>query len=114
MARKLERKRTENKPPRIDSFPDFLTHHARVKSGSGYTPYHFTGREALRPIVERLDQILASGETDVSLALRRRAVRQDGADAESARLSRGGAFRNVGYYLPDDDLVSGLVDGKST
>ncbi len=21
-------------------------------------------------------------------------------------------FRNVGYYLPDDDLVSGLVDGK--
>jgi len=113
VARKLERKRTEKEPPRIDSFADFLAHHARVKSGSGYIPYHFAGREALRPIVERLDQILASGETDVSLAICGGA--QFGKTVLMLNLLAylvAVRFRNVGYYLPDDDLVSGLVDGK--
>jgi hypothetical protein len=113
VARKLERKRAEKEPPRIDSFGDFLTHHARVKSGSGYIPYHFAGREALRPIVERLDQILASGETDVSLAICGGA--QFGKTVLMLNLLAylvAVRFRNVGYYLPDDDLVSGLVDGK--
>jgi hypothetical protein len=113
IARKLERKRSEKGPPRIDSFADFLAHHARVKSGSGYMPYHFAGREALRPIVERLDQILASGETDASLAICGGA--QFGKTALMLNLLAylvAVRFRNVGYYLPDDDLVSGLVDGK--
>jgi hypothetical protein len=113
VARKLERKRAEKHPPRIDSFADFLTHHARVKSGSGYIPYHFTGREALRPIVERLDQILASGEPDASLAICGGA--QFGKTVLMLNLLAylvAVRFRNVGYYLPDDDLVSGLVDGK--
>jgi hypothetical protein len=113
VARKLERKRTANQPPRIDSFADFLTHHARVKSGSGYIPYHFAGREALRPIVERLDLILASGETDASLAICGGA--QFGKTVLMLNLLAylvAVRFRNVGYYLPDDDLVSGLVDGK--
>jgi hypothetical protein len=113
VAKKLERKRTEKEPPRIDSFADFLTHHARVKSGSGYIPYHFAGREALRPIVERLDQILASGETDASLAICGGA--QFGKTVLMLNLLAylvAVRFRNVGYYLPDDDLVSGLVDGK--
>src|SRR5471030_1392007 len=69
VGKKLDRKRRESEAPRIDSFADFLAHHAQVKSGSGYVPYHFAGREALRPIVERIDHILASGEPDVSLAL---------------------------------------------
>jgi hypothetical protein len=113
VARKLDRKRAEKQPPRIDSFADFLTHHARVKSGSGYMPYHFAGREALRPIVDRLDQILASGETDASLAICGGA--QFGKTVLMLNLLAylvAVRFRNVGYYLPDDDLVSGLVDGK--
>ena len=113
VARKLERKRAEKQPPRIDSFADFLAQHARVKSGSGYVPYHFAGREALRPIVERLDQILASGETDASLAICGGA--QFGKTVLMLNLLAylvAVRFRNVGYYLPDDDLVSGLVDGK--
>jgi hypothetical protein len=113
VARKLERRRAEKGPPCIDSFADFLAHHARVKSGSGYIPYHFAGREALRPIVERLDQILASGETDASLAICGGA--QFGKTVLMLNLLAylvAVRFRNVGYYLPDDDLVSGLVDGK--
>ncbi len=113
VARKLERRRAQKEPPRIDSFADFLAHHARVKSGSGYIPYHFTGREALRPIVERLDQILASGATDASLAICGGA--QFGKTVLMLNLLAylvAVRFRNVGYYLPDDDLVSGLVDGK--
>ncbi|MEI9999396.1 MAG: hypothetical protein WDO13_09610 [Verrucomicrobiota bacterium] len=113
MARKLEQRRARKSPPRIDSFTDFLLHHARVKSGSGYEPYHFAGREALRPIVERLDQILAAGEPDASLALCGGA--QFGKTVLMLNLLAylvAVQFRNVGYYLPDDDLVSGLVDGK--
>ena len=99
--------------PRIDSFLDFLTHHARVKSGSGYVPYHFQGREALLPIVRQLDALLASGATDASLALCGGA--QFGKTVLMLNLLAylvAVRFRNVGYYLPDDDLVAGLVDGK--
>jgi Phage terminase large subunit (GpA) len=113
IAKKLDRRRRENQPPEIASFADFLLHHARVKSDSGYVPYHFTGREALRPIVERLDQILSSGETDASLAICGGA--QFGKTVLMLNLLAylvAVRFRNVGYYLPDDDLVSGLVDGK--
>ena len=77
------------------------------------SPYHFAGREALRPIVERLDAILASGETDASLAICGGA--QFGKTVLMLNLLAylvAVRFRNVGYYLPDDDLVSGLVDGK--
>lgn len=113
VARRLERARMETQPPRIESFADFLAQHAQVKSDSGYIPYHFSGREALRPIVERLDQILTSGEPDVSLALCGGA--QFGKTVLMLNLLAylvAVRFRNVGYYLPDDDLVSGLVDGK--
>jgi hypothetical protein len=113
LAKKLERRRALKQAPQIDSFADFLLHHARVKSGSGYVPYHFVRREALRPIVERLDQILASGDTDASLAICGGA--QFGKTVLMLNLLAylvAVKFRNVGYYLPDDDLVSGLVDGK--
>jgi len=113
VLRRLNRTRIQAQPPRIDSFADFLAHHARVKSGPGYIPYHFAGREALQPIVERLDQILASGDTDVSLAICGGA--QFGKTVLMLNLLAylvAVRFRNVGYYLPDDDLVSGLVDGK--
>ncbi len=105
--------RHQAQPPRIDSFADFLANHAKVKSGSGYIPYTFAGREALRPIVSRLDEILSSGATDVSLAICGGA--QFGKTVLMLNLLAylvAVRFRNVGYYLPDDDLVSGLVDGK--
>jgi hypothetical protein len=113
VARKLARKESENRAPEISSFAEFLTGHARVKSGAGYVPYHFAGREALLPIVERIDAILAAGEPDVSLAICGGA--QFGKTVLLLNLLTylvAVRFRNVGYYLPDDDLVSGLVDGK--
>jgi hypothetical protein len=113
VTRRLTRARRAAQPPHIESFADFLTNHARVKSGSRYLPYHFSGREALRPIVERLDAILASGETDASLAICGGA--QFGKTVLMLNLLAylvAVRFRNVGYYLPDDDLVAGLVDGK--
>ena len=113
VARQLARRAAAAEPPRINSFLDFLLHHARVKSGSGYVPYHFAGREALLPIVQQLDALLASGEPDASLALCGGA--QFGKTVLMLNLLAylvAVRFRNVGYYLPDDDLVSGIVDGK--
>jgi hypothetical protein len=113
VSRRLNRARQQSRPPEINFFADFLLHHARVKDGSGYIPYHFSGREALRPIVDRLDQIISSGATDASLAICGGA--QFGKTVLMLNLLAylvAVRFRNVGYYLPDDDLVSGLVDGK--
>jgi hypothetical protein len=113
VARLLKKKERENGPPEIGSFAEFLQRHAQVKSGSGYVPYHFAGREALREIVARLDLILASGEPDASLAICGGA--QFGKTVLLLNLLAylvAAQFRNVGYYLPDDDLVQGLVDGK--
>ncbi len=113
VGRLLKKKQAENCGPEVGSFSDFLAEHARVKSGSGYVPYHFQGREALRPIVERIDSILTKGEPDVSLAICGGA--QFGKTVLLLNLLAylvAVQFRNVGYYLPDDDLVAGLVDGK--
>ena len=113
VARTLEKRERDRRAPRIESFMNFLLNHARVKSGAGYVPYHFEGREALIPIVERLDKILSQGEPDVSLAICGGA--QFGKTVLLLNLLAylvAVQFRNVGYYLPDDDLVSGLVDGK--
>jgi hypothetical protein len=109
----MEQQEAENEPVRIASFAEFLEKHARVKSGAGYVPYHFEGREALRAIVERIDEILESGQTDASVAICGGA--QFGKTVLMLNLLAhlvAARFRNVGYYLPDDDLVSGLVDGK--
>ena len=113
VSKRLNRTRTNAQPPRLHSFAEFLERYARVKDGSGYVPYHFVGREALRPILDRLDQLIASGETDASLAICGGA--QFGKTVLMLNLLAylvAVRFRNVGYYLPDDDLVSGLVDGK--
>ena len=92
VAKRLSEKERENKPPRIDSFTDFLMHHARVKSGAGLRSLSFRGtrgaaadRRAARPDSRLGRDRRFAGD------LRRRAVRQDGADAESAGLSGRGA-----------------------
>ena len=107
----------KSKVPEIESFKDFLLNHARVRVGSRYVPYHFEGREVLEQIVDIIDLILGSktGESlsDADLAI------CGGAQFGKTILVllliaylTGVRFKNVGYYLPDDDLVEGIVDGK--
>lgn len=101
----------------LGSFHDFLRQLSRVKDGARYVPYHFTGREALAQIVARIDSILDSANhpplPDASLAICGGA--QFGKTVLMLNLLAyltAVRFRNVGYYLPDDDLVQGIVDGK--
>lgn len=104
--------------PKAKCLVEFLEKHARVKlSGGEYGPYSFEGRQVLRHIAERFDYILGS---------------HTGKPLEDATFDIcGGAqwgktifalnfgiyltsckFYNWGYYLPDDDLVQGIVDTK--
>ena len=105
-------------PVMAGSLKEFLLTKARVKlSGGEYGPYTFEGRPVLEHIAERFDLILGS---------------HTGKPLEDARFDIcGGAqwgktifalnfgiyltaclFYNWGYYLPDDDLVQGIVDAK--
>lgn len=104
--------------PKASCLVEFLEKHARVKlPGGEYGPYSFEGRHVLRHIAERFDMILGS---------------HTGVPLEDASFDIcGGAqwgktifalwfgiyltvikFFNWGYYLPDDDLVQGIVDTK--
>lgn len=104
--------------PKVGSFMQFLTEHAKVKvPGGRYVEYSFVGREALIPIVETFDLVLGShtgrplpdatidvcggaqfGKTILALNF--------GAYCTACK------FYNWGLYLPDDDLVEGIVDTK--
>lgn len=104
--------------PKAGSFREFLDKYARVKMDGGhYGPFLFEGREVLAHIVARIDEILGShtgkpledavfdicggaqwGKTILALNF--------GVYLTSCR------FYNWGYYLPDDDLVQGIVDTK--
>ena len=123
--------------PVVSSFREFLEKHARVKTPDGsYVPYTFAGREALQFVVGIIDQVLGSctgvapvidysgrtGGTPV----------QQGRPISDARLTATGSaqwgktilelnflayaaglqFRSVGLFLPDEDLVEGIVDSK--
>ncbi len=104
--------------PSVGSFKQFLEDWAVAKTPGGeYVKYSFTGREALIPIVETFDLVLGS---------------HTGKPLEDATIDIcGGAqfgktilalnfgvyltacrYYNWGYYLPDDDLVEGIVDTK--
>ncbi|HEY1663760.1 MAG TPA: phage terminase large subunit family protein [Verrucomicrobiae bacterium] len=117
--------------PHHHSFADFLQNDARVPSGRGqYAPYSFAGREALRAVVEVIDKIL--GNAEAALASGAQGTARPTNTLPDAELSlAGGAqfgktilelnlaayctgqlFRNFGLYLPDDDLVEGIVDSK--
>ena len=115
-----ERLENEGKPdvPKVASFKDFLLNHAKVKvQGGRYVPYSFGGRPVIEHIVDRIDWIMGShtGQPvpDASLAI------CGGAQWGKTILSLNfGAyvtacrFLNWGNYLPDGDLVSGVVDSK--
>lgn len=109
---------TSTSVPQVTSFMEFLTTHARVKTPGGeYVPYSLEGREAMIPIIEIFDLVLGShtGEPlpDATIDI------CGGAQIGKTVLSLNfGAyvtavlFYNWGYYLPDDDLVEGIVDTK--
>lgn len=99
------------------SFTDFLANHARVKSRDGSTPYTFEGREALLHVAGLIDRILGS-ETGKPLPDSTLAICGGAQFGKTiivlllAAYLTGVQFRNIGIYLPDDDLVQGIVDGK--
>jgi hypothetical protein len=104
--------------PRVASFYDFLTRHARVPVGGGqYGPYTFEGREALVEVVRCLDMVLGSetGEPlkDSTVVLAGGA--QFGKTILEQNLAAyltGSRFLNCGVYLPDDKLADSIVDAK--
>lgn len=104
--------------PKVNSFREFLETQAQVRLGKGeYGPYSFEGREALGEIVDTIDLMLGS-DSGKPLADARGAL-AGGAQFGKTVLELNLAayltsckFLNVGVYLPDDDLVQGVVDTK--
>lgn len=106
------------KTPKVDSFKDFLLNHAKVKvSGGRYIDYHLDGREALEEIIDTFDLVLGS-HTGVPLTDSVLDVCGGAQIGKTILALNFGAyltscqFLNWGYYLPDDDLVEGIVDSK--
>ena len=104
--------------PEIGSFMEFLTTQAKVKiPGGEYVQYSLVGREALIPIIETFDLVLGShtGKPLPDSTIDGCGGAQIG---KSVLALNFGAYAtaclhyNWGYYLPDDDLVEGIVDTK--
>lgn len=114
---KLEK---DGKPdvPKVGSFVEFLENHAQVKlPGGQYVQYSFKGRKVLRHIAERFDHILGShtGEPLQDASFDICGGAQWGKTILALNLGvylTSCQFFNWGYFLPDDDLVQGVVDSK--
>src|SRR5579862_2556042 len=110
--------------PSVTSFREFLEKHARVKTPDGsYKPYTFEGREALEFIVKIIDRVLGSAVGPRCCAanpisdsrLTATGSAQWGKTILELNLlayAAGLQFRSVGLFLPDEDLVEGIVDSK--
>jgi hypothetical protein len=104
--------------PEVGSFMEFLTEHARVKTGGGsYVPYSLKGRECLVPVIETFDLVLGShtGKPLADATIDICGGAQFGKTILALNFGAyltGCRFFNWGYYLPDDDLVEGIVDTK--
>jgi hypothetical protein len=122
MDSRMQAADTASDIPRPRSFKEFLLKHARVKADGGSAPYTFEGRAALEAIIDRIDEILGNPLLDGTT---RKALRDaqlavcGGAQWGKTTIGllftaymTGCKFRAVGYYLPDDNLVQGVVDGK--
>lgn len=100
------------------SFRDFLERYARVVSRKGGSiPYSLEGREAINGIVDRIDEILGSltGKPLADAVLAVCGGAQWGKTILGLLFSAyitGVQFGRLHYYLPDADLVEGVVDGK--
>jgi hypothetical protein len=123
--------------PVVDSFREYLETHARVKTPDGsYAAYTFAGREALEFVVGIIDRVLGNGS-----GIHHEGTKDTKNDTDAtkrvppisdARLTATGSaqwgktilelnllayltglqFRSVGLFLPDEDLVEGVVDSK--
>lgn len=109
---------SERAAPEIGSLKEFLLEHARVKLQEGeYGPYTFQGREGLEEIIDTFDLVFGShtGEPLKDATLDICGGAQFGKTILALNI---GVYvtsvlkRNWGYYLPDDDLVEGIVDTK--
>jgi hypothetical protein len=119
--------------PSVTSFREFLEKDARVKTPDGsYAPYSFTGREALEFVVGIIDRVLGSETTEILRQAQDDKPGSRAAPISDARLTATGSaqwgktllelnllayltglqFRSVGLFLPDEDLVQGIVDSK--
>ncbi len=105
-------------PVMAGSLKEFLLTKARVKmDGGDYGPYTFEGRAVLEHIVDRFDGILGShsGEPLVDARFDICGGAQWGKTVFALNFGiylTACRFNNWGYYLPDDDLVQGIVDTK--
>lgn len=117
IAERLEES-TSGEAPKVSSFREFLEKHARAKTPGGeYVNYSFKGREALIPIVETFDLVLGShtGKPLPDSTIDICGGAQFGKTILALNFGiylTACQFRNWGYYLPDDDLVEGIVDAK--
>ncbi len=102
------------KAPLRASFEEFLLNDARVPSGRGlHGNYSFEGREALLAVVRVVDKVISEKLADAEVSLAGGA--QFGKTILELNLAAyvtSQQFRNFGLYLPDDDLVEGIVDSK--
>jgi hypothetical protein len=100
--------------PARNSFEEFLIKDAQVPVGGGHHgPYSFAGREALLAVVRTADKIISEKLADAEVSLAGGA--QFGKTILELNLAAyvtSQTFRNFGLYLPDDDLVQGIVDTK--
>ena len=115
MVSRLDGNETEAK--KVGSFVEFLLNHARARKSGGFTRYSFKGREPIRIVAERIDEILGDGE---------RAPVPDASICVAGGVQFGKTllvlyliayltavrFLNVLAYLPDRDLADGIVDAK--
>jgi hypothetical protein len=109
---------SQSGPVMASSLKEFLLTKARVKlSGGEYGPYTFEGRQVLEHITDRIDMILGS-HTGKPLADASYDICGGAQWGKTIFALNAGAyltscrFYNWGYYLPDDDLVQGIVDTK--
>lgn len=106
------------KAPDCESFRAFLEREARVPiHGGEYGPYSFVGREGLIEVVETIDLILGSKTKqplkDAELALAGGAqFGKSILELNCGAYVTGLSWLNWGFYLPDKDLVDGMVDTK--
>ncbi|HXI84132.1 MAG TPA: hypothetical protein VNL17_08595 [Verrucomicrobiae bacterium] len=104
--------------PMVSSFREFLEKHGRVKTPDGsYQCYTFEGREALEFVVGVIDRVLGSndGQPMSDARLTATGSAQWGKTILELNLlayAAGIQFRSVGLFLPDEDLVEGIVDSK--
>lgn len=102
------------KVPDIGSFEEFLEKYAKARSQRGnYVPYTTEGRPAIKLIIRWIDRIINNRIADATLSVGGGAQWGKSVlmlNAYAYLLAK--KFLNTGYYLPDDDLVQGIVDTK--